>query len=45
MFRHTGKGRTLKHNLKLASQLSAVAGIVNVAGILALHKLTTNVTG
>ncbi|TPE43558.1 YoaK family protein [Pontibacter mangrovi] len=45
MFRHRGKHRTLKHNLKLASLLSAVAGIVNVAGVFALHQLTTNVTG
>lgn len=45
MFRHRGKSRTLKHNLKLASLLSAVAGIVNVTGVFALHQLTTNVTG
>lgn len=45
MFRHRGKSRTLAHNLKLASLLSFVAGIVNVSGLLALQRLTTNVTG
>lgn len=45
MFRHHGKTRTLSHNLKIASLLSFVAGIVNVAGFLAVQKLTTNVTG
>src|SRR6218665_562738 len=45
MFRHKGKTRTLKHNLNLASLLSFVAGIVNVAGFLAVQRLTTNVTG
>lgn len=45
MFRHQGKTRTLKHNLKVASILSFVAGIVNVAGFLAVQRLTTNVTG
>ncbi len=45
MFRHRGKARTLKHNLKIASLLSFVAGIVNVAGFLSVQRLTTNVTG
>lgn len=45
MFRHKGKGRTYSHNLKLASILSIVAGIVNIIGVLAVHVLTTNVTG
>lgn len=45
MFKHTGKSRRLKHNLGIASLLSFVAGIVNVAGFLAVQKLTTNVTG
>lgn len=45
MFRHQGKARTLKHNLGIASLLSFVAGIVNVAGFLAVKRLTTNVTG
>jgi uncharacterized membrane protein YoaK (UPF0700 family) len=45
MFSHTGKNRTLKHNLKIASLLSLVAGIVNVAGFLSVQRLTTNVTG
>ncbi|NHM06298.1 DUF1275 domain-containing protein [Flavobacterium sp. CYK-4] len=45
MFRHQGKTRTLKHNLSIASLLSFVAGLVNVAGFLAVQRLTTNVTG
>ncbi|MDX8553752.1 DUF1275 domain-containing protein [Tenacibaculum sp. 1B UA] len=45
MFRHQGKSRTLKHNLKIATILSFVAGIVNVTGFLAFKQLTTNVTG
>jgi uncharacterized membrane protein YoaK (UPF0700 family) len=45
MFRHRGKSRTLVHNLKLASLLSFVAGIVNVSGLFAVQRLTTNVTG
>ncbi|MCP9750648.1 YoaK family protein [Ferruginibacter sp. HRS2-29] len=45
MFRHQGKTRTLKHNLRIASLLSFVAGIVNVAGFFAVQRLTTNVTG
>lgn len=45
MFRHKGTTRTLKHNLRIASLLSFVAGIVNVAGFLAVQRLTTNVTG
>jgi uncharacterized membrane protein YoaK (UPF0700 family) len=45
MFIHTGKNRTLQHNLKIASLLSFVAGIVNVAGFLSVQRLTTNVTG
>src|SRR5688572_2631799 len=45
MFTHKGKTRTLKHNLRIASLLSFVAGIVNVSGFLAVQKLTTNVTG
>lgn len=45
MFIHQGKRRTAKHNLQIASLLSFVAGIVNVAGFLAVAKLTTNVTG
>ena len=35
MFRHQGKIRTLSHNLKIASLLSFVAGIVNVGGFIA----------
>lgn len=45
MFRHQGKRRTFIHNLRLASNLSFVAGIVNVVGVLSLGILTTNVTG
>jgi uncharacterized membrane protein YoaK (UPF0700 family) len=45
MFRHKGKRRTLKHNLRIASLLSLVAGMVNVSGFLAVSQLTTNVTG
>ena len=44
MFRQ-GKPRTFIHNLKLASMLSFVAGIVNINGVLAAQTLTTNVTG
>ncbi|WP_294236929.1 MULTISPECIES: YoaK family protein [Chryseobacterium] len=45
MFRHKGKGRTYRHNLKLASLLSCVAGMVNIIGVFSVHTLTTNVTG
>lgn len=45
MFRHQGETRTLRHNLGIASLLSFVAGLVNVAGFLSVQKLTTNVTG
>lgn len=45
MFRHQGKHRTIKHNLRIATVLSFVAGIVNVTGFLAFNQLTTNVTG
>lgn len=45
MFRHKGKHRSFIQNLKLASLLSLVAGIVNVSGFFAISTLTTNVTG
>ena len=45
MFRHKGKTRTFKHNLRLAALLSFIAGLVNVVGVLQLKVLTTNVTG
>jgi uncharacterized membrane protein YoaK (UPF0700 family) len=45
MFRHHGNARTFSHNIKIASLLSFVAGLVNVAGFLAVQRLTTNVTG
>lgn len=45
MFRHKGKSRTYLHNIKLASLLSFVAGMVNITGVLSIKVLTTNVTG
>lgn len=45
MFKHHVHARTLSHNKKIASLLSFVAGIVNVAGFLSVKRLTTNVTG
>ena len=45
MFRHKGKNRTSKHNLRLATLLSFVAGIVNITGVLSVKTLTTNITG
>jgi uncharacterized membrane protein YoaK (UPF0700 family) len=45
MFRHQGKKRRYVHNVKIASLLSFVAGIVNVTGYFFVKKLTTNVTG
>lgn len=45
MFRHKGKNRTFAHNLRLATLLSFVAGLVNITGVLALNTLTTNLTG
>jgi uncharacterized membrane protein YoaK (UPF0700 family) len=45
MFQHEGTTRTQNHNLNIASLLSFVAGLVNVAGFLSIQKLTTNVTG
>lgn len=44
MFRQ-GKPRSFRHNLRLASLLSFVAGMVNVIGVISVHTLTTNVTG
>ncbi|XZF15862.1 YoaK family protein [Chitinophagaceae bacterium MMS25-I14] len=45
MFRHRGKHRRWIHNIRLASLLSFVAGMVNVSGFFAVQRLTTNVTG
>lgn len=45
MLHHKGKNRTVKHNLRLATILSFVAGMVNITGFLGVAKLTTNVTG
>lgn len=44
MFRH-GKPRAFIHDVRLASTLSFVAGSVNIAGVLSVNTLTTNVTG
>src|SRR5437868_1420106 len=44
MFRQ-GKARTFKQNLRLATILSFVAGLVNISGLLSIQTLTTNVTG
>jgi uncharacterized membrane protein YoaK (UPF0700 family)/CBS domain-containing protein len=45
MFRRVGKHRSYGDNIRLASFLSATAGIVNVASLMAFYVLTTNVTG
>lgn len=45
MLRHLGTKRTYRHNVKIASLLSTVAGFVNAAGFLGFTVLTTNVTG
>lgn len=45
MFRYTGPKRTYQHNLRLAIVLSAAAGFVNAAGLVAFSVLTTNITG
>lgn len=45
MFKHKGSKRTYRHNLRLASLLSFVAGTVNITGVLSVKVLTTNVTG
>lgn len=45
MFRHIGKNRTFAHNLRLATLLSFIAGLVNITGVLSVKTLTTNVTG
>ena len=45
MFKHEGRSRTIKHNLRIAIVLSFVAGIVNVTGFLFFKQLTTHVTG
>src|ERR1700712_1181814 len=37
--------RTLKANLMLASSTAMVAGIINVAGVIAFLAFTTNITG
>lgn len=45
MFTHKGKGRTYAHNLKLASVLSFVAGMVNITGFFSVSEMTSNITG
>ncbi len=44
MFRHRHK-RTHAQDLRIATLLSFVAGSVNVIGFIAVHRLTTNITG
>jgi len=39
------ENRTLKANLMLASSTALVAGIINVAGVIAFLAFTTNITG
>jgi uncharacterized membrane protein YoaK (UPF0700 family) len=45
MLRQPKEKRTLKHNLMLASSSAFVAGITDVAGLLAFLAFTSNVTG
>lgn len=45
MLTQVKENRTLKANLMLASSTAAVAGIINVAGVIAFLAFTTNVTG
>ncbi|NDP26407.1 MAG: DUF1275 domain-containing protein [Flavobacterium sp.] len=45
MFRHKGKIRAFAQDLRLATLLSFVAGLVNITGVLAIKTLTTNLTG
>jgi len=45
MLRRTREERTLKENLLLASSTAFVAGVTNVAGVIAFLAFTTNMTG
>jgi uncharacterized membrane protein YoaK (UPF0700 family) len=45
MLRRTREERTLKENLSLASSTAFVAGVTNVAGVIAFLAFTTNMTG
>lgn len=45
MLRQTKEKRTLMANLMLASSTALVAGITNVAGVIAFLAFTTNITG
>lgn len=45
MLRNTKSDRTLKENLMLASSTAFVAGVVNVAGVIAFFAFTSNITG
>ncbi|AXG74036.1 DUF1275 domain-containing protein [Flavobacterium arcticum] len=45
MLKNRGKKRAYQHNIRLATLLSFVAGIVNISGLLSLNILTTNLTG
>ncbi len=38
MFRHKGKNRTFAHDLRLATLLSFVAGLVNVTGVFGIEN-------
>ncbi len=45
MLRKTKEGRSLKDNLMLASSTAFVAGMTNVAGVIAFLSFTSNITG
>jgi len=45
MLRNTKGDRTLKENLLLASSTAFVAGVINVAGVIAFFAFTSNITG
>lgn len=45
MLRNTKGDRTLKENLMLASSTAFVAGLTNVAGVIAFLAFTSNITG
>ncbi|WP_158796134.1 YoaK family protein [Pedobacter sp. L105] len=45
MLRNTKEARSLKENLMLASSTAFVAGIINVAGLIAFFAFSSNITG
>lgn len=45
MLRNKKGDRTLKENLMLASSTAFVAGVINVAGVIAFFAFTSNITG